>query len=285
MSLGFTPTSLNLHPDGRSVAVGHDGRISLVDLSLANPAVRLLNVSAPVFDLVYDAKGYVHAFPSADQHENIRSIRVATNTETLSSHSIYEKTHAKLHPSGNSMYTMTTNLSPIDMEKYDLPVTGQPTFVRDSPYHGDYEMCGDLWFDPAGSLIYTACGAIFQSAANASQDMLYDGRLEISDADSSFGYRIRSLSQITGSPLLLAEHSGGCFYSFLSEPCRAHVNLYADGTRTPTASYALGNIDVDGASYQQLPEYLFQTAAGRRYLLSQTLERPTGPEYRLHRFQ
>lgn len=287
VNLGFPPTALKLRPDGRSVAVGHDARVSIVDIAASTPSVRLLNVSAPVFDLVYDSKGYVHVFPGADQGEKIHSIRISTNTESLSSYSIYEKTHAKLHPSGDSLYTMTTNLYPNDMEKFSLPLlSGQPSFVRDSPYHGDHEMCGNLWFEPAGNLIYTACGAIFRSSSSADQDMLYDGHLAVTDAGSYSSYRIQSLSQIaTGGTLLLAEFSPSCLDSYNSDPCRAHVNIHADGGRQPTESYALANSEEDGVAYQQLPEHLFQSSDGRRYLLSRTVDRPTGWEYRLHRLQ
>lgn len=290
VALDFAPTALSLSPDGSSAAVGHDGRISIVDLSLASPTVRLLTVSAPVFDLVYDGRGYVHAFPDEDQWVNIHTVRINTNTETLSSQSIYEKTRARLHPAGSSLYTMTTASFPNDLEKYNLPSLfgGSPSYVHDSPYHGEYDMCGNFWFDTGGSLIFTACGAIFRSSTTDSEDLLYDGKLLLSDPDNTYErYRIRHLSQSSsGDETALIEQSEACSNIYDSKPCRTHLNLYNGSSRTPSGSYALANVEIDGVTYPQHPEYVFHAASGSRYLLSQTAEQADdGLFYRLDRLQ
>ena len=71
-------------------------------------------------------------------------ISLATGEETTSSgYSIYAGTVAKLHPGGKAMYGADNGISPSDIEKYDIQ-SGTASVLYDSPYHGDYAMCGDL---------------------------------------------------------------------------------------------------------------------------------------------
>ncbi|WP_162596619.1 hypothetical protein [Thiofilum flexile] len=65
---------------------------------------------------------------------------------------------------------------PSDIEKYDIKA-GTVTKLYDSPYHGDYEMCGNLWFSEDGRRIFTACGNVFRASDIQSQDMTYNGSL------------------------------------------------------------------------------------------------------------
>jgi hypothetical protein len=56
--------------------------------------------------------------------------------------------------------------------------------MYDSPYHGDYAMCGDLWMSEDGLRIFTRCGNVFRSSPNryssgtTPEDMTYNGALE-----------------------------------------------------------------------------------------------------------
>lgn len=77
------------------------------------------------------------------------------------------------------MYVADRGLSPSDIEKYDVSA-GTPAYLYDSPYHGDFPMCGNLWMSEDGARIFTACGNVFRSSVIRAQDMTYNGSLGIS---------------------------------------------------------------------------------------------------------
>jgi hypothetical protein len=95
---------------------------------------------------------------------------------------VYAGTRAKLHPGGTTVYGADNGLSPSDIEKYDIS-GGTAVYLYDSPYHGDYSMCGDLWMSDDGLRIFTRCGNVFRSSPNryssgtTPEDMTYNGSL------------------------------------------------------------------------------------------------------------
>lgn len=174
--LNVTPNSVSVSPDGLFAAVGHNGWISYIDLENAK-LLKTLAVSADVYDVVLAGNGYVYASPIRDQWETLRAVNLTTGVETNSSgRSIYAGTRIKLHPSGNYIYGADTGLSPSDIEKYSIQ-TGDVSYLYDSPYHGDYGMCGDLWMSEDGLRIFTKCGNVFRSSAVQADDMTYNGAL------------------------------------------------------------------------------------------------------------
>lgn len=176
VDLVLPPSAVSISPDGLYAAVGHNGWISYVSLATAT-VEKQLAVSTNVIDIVLAGNGFIYAFPRTDQWETIRCIEIATGTETTSGgYSIYAGTLAKLHPNGTAIYGADNGLSPSDIEKYDI-TNGTATMLYDSPYHGDYAMCGNLWIAEDGLRIFTACGNVFRSSAIYSEDMTYNGSL------------------------------------------------------------------------------------------------------------
>ena len=172
------PTAVSLSPDGLHAAVGHTGRLSVVDLSSLTITAHH-TVSADVFDIVHAGNGYAYAFPESDQWVTIRSVELATGVESSSMGlTIWERTKAKLHPAGLSVYGAINGLSPDDLERYDVS-QGPASYAYDSAYHGDYDICGDLWFSASGDLIFTRCGNIFVTSNQQQQDMVYDGSIGV----------------------------------------------------------------------------------------------------------
>lgn len=176
VDLVLPPSAVSISPDGLYAAVGHNGWISYVSLATAT-VEKQLAVSTNVIDIILAGNGFIYAFPRTDQWETIRCIEIATGTETTSGgYSIYAGTLAKLHPNGTAIYGADNGLSPSDIEKYDI-TNGTATMLYDSPYHGDYAMCGNLWIAEDGLRIFTACGNVFRSSAIRSEDMTYNGSL------------------------------------------------------------------------------------------------------------
>lgn len=166
---------VSIAPDGYHAAVGHDGYASYVDLNSAT-INRIYEITAVVSDLVLAGNGYMYAFPGEDQWVDIHSIELATGVETLCSWCTYAGTHAKLHPSGTWIYGADNHISPSDIEKYDIS-TGILEALYDSPYHGDYPMCGNLWLSKDGLRIFTSCSYVFRSSDIPEDDMTYNGSL------------------------------------------------------------------------------------------------------------
>jgi hypothetical protein len=282
--LNRNPTSVSIAPDGSHAAVGHDALITYVDLTTvgqpAAPAPVVLNVSTNVLDIVLDGRGVAHALPAADQWETVHSVEVATNVETLGTGSLYAGSKGRLHPSGDYLYLADNGLSPSDIEKIDIR-TLPATSLYDSPYHGDYGMCGDLWFKEDGSAIYTRCGNTFRSSTTQSQDMIYTGRLELS-ISQFYGMQIQSLSQSdTTKEIVLLEQDSYTCADFHSDQwnCYSHFNLYESDYLQRQAVYALPPIDVAGRKYSQRGAFVFHSADGlHRYMISRLYGLPNNGE-------
>ncbi|HPY39632.1 MAG TPA: PKD domain-containing protein [Thiolinea sp.] len=175
VTLPLAPTSVSIAPDGLYAAVGHDAYVSYIDLKNAK-LVKNLPVATKVLDIVLAANGYIYAFPNSSQWGAIYSINIANGVVTTTASVINGGTVAKLHPNGLSMYGANNNVSPDDIEKYDIQA-GTASKLYDSPYHGDYNMCGNLWLAEEGKRIFTACGNVFTASAIQAQDMTYNGSL------------------------------------------------------------------------------------------------------------
>lgn len=182
VSLPLIPSSLSVAPDGLSAAVAHNGFISIVDL--ANGVLsKTIPTTTVAGDIVLAGNGFAYLLPESDQWVGIHSIDIAAGIDFGDDNSwgIYAGTIAKLHPSGLAIYGITVGLSPTDIEIYDISggVVGQ---IKDSPYHGDYAMCGDLWLGKDGARIFTGCGTAFKASPGTAEDMKYSGAFEESSA-------------------------------------------------------------------------------------------------------
>ena len=176
INLPLIPTCVSVGPDGLFAAVGHDGWVSYINLNTIT-LEKTIAVSTDVLDIVLAGNGYIYAFPARDQWERIRCVNITSEIETLhTGGSIYAGTLAKLHPDGLAIYGADNGLSPSDIEKYDI-TSGTAEYLYDSPYHGDYAMCGDLWFSDDGLRIFTRCGNVFRTSNTQALDMIYNGSL------------------------------------------------------------------------------------------------------------
>ena len=177
VSLGGSPVAVSVSPDGSEVAVGGIEDISIVDLG-SNTVTSVQSSSTFVHDVVHDGAGNVHVFPDDYGSTNIHTLEIATGTVRISSgYSIRSDTNARLQPGKQVMYGSYTTASPIDIERYDID-GAKAVHVYNSPYHGDYPMCGNLWFTEDGSKIITACGHLFSTSDVRELDMVHYDRLE-----------------------------------------------------------------------------------------------------------
>jgi hypothetical protein len=260
------PKAVSVSPDGLSAAVGHDALVSHYNLADLSVPPKLLNVSADVGDIVLDGRARVHVFPATDQWVSVHSIDVATNTEQLR-YGPRAGTRVRLHPNGVSIYGANNGLSPDDLEHYDISA-GVGTRLRDSPYHGDYPICGNLWISEDGSTVYTACGRAFRASMDAAQDMRYAGALSLS-ASTTYGYRVRSLSQSAARReiALFEEPWYECTIGSGSG-CVSHLNVYESDFLGRSAVYSVQPVLVSGVTYRQRGLFVFHRADGVRVVIS-----------------
>lgn len=281
--LNRPPTSVSVAPDGRAAAVGHDAMISYVDLETLGDAMPLapvlLDVSTNVVDLILDGRGYVHAIPIADQWVTFHSVEIATNTERLGSMFLRADSRGRLHPSGDFIYTANRDLSPSDIEKWDIR-SGVANSLYDSPYHGDYPMCGDIWVSEDGETLYTACGTTLRASTSPATDMTYTGTIALSLP--SWNGRIQSLSQSAeaGEILLLEFDSVECGAFGRPEFCFTRLAVYESDFLNRTELYSVPPIVVGDRAYAQRGLFVFHSANGaHRYMISRLSGVPAETHY------
>jgi hypothetical protein len=241
--------------------------VDLVSIGSTTPTVVLLDLTAAAGDLVLDGHGYVQVFPTAGPLPYLHTIRVADNTETLT-YGPYVGTKARLHPAGDNIYAANNGTYPDDIENYAL-VGGTAVRLGDSPYHGDYPMCGNLWFNADGSNVITACGRAFHTSTLRDQDMVYAGALALSNALN--GFRIRSLA--TWAPeneiALVEEARSECEnYAAMPSACVSHLTLYDGTLLTRQQLYSIAPVALAGNSYAQQGLFVFYRNDGGKLLLS-----------------
>ena len=180
VALSYVPTCVSVSPDGTKAVVGHDAHVTYADL-LSETVLTTNDISCEALDIVLTNGGWTYVFPRRDQWSRIHCINVSTNNATETEHtgnSIYAGTRAKLHPSGKFVYGADNGLSPADIEKYDIQ-NGTAQYLYDSPYHGDYSMGGDLWFEENGERLFARAGTVFKTSETQSMDMIYNGKITL----------------------------------------------------------------------------------------------------------
>ncbi|MFZ2447873.1 MAG: IPT/TIG domain-containing protein [Syntrophobacteraceae bacterium] len=252
VDLPYPPTCVSISPDGLYAAVGHNSHISYVRLVM--PALlKTVPVSCDVFDIVLAGNGYAYAFPRVNLYQ-VRCVKLETGQETLSaSYSIYYGTRAKLHPDGAALYTANNGLSPSDIEKLGI-ADGTAAVLYDSPYHGDFPMCGDLWMSEDGFRIFTKCGKVFSSSTLRAEDMLYKGSL----AATSF---IQQMSHSLAASLVAS--IPGVRYG-TSPNADTEVWFHEGDFLEFMTKRALPKFKVNGGSYASHGRFVFFNNAGNR---------------------
>ncbi len=254
VKLPLAATSVSVGPGGMFAAVGHDGWVSYVDLA-TRTLVATHSVTADVLDVVLADNGYIYAFPKQDQWEQIYTVEVATGTQTQSGDwAIYAGTVAKLHPDGDFMYGANNGLSPSDIEKYDIQ-GGTATYLYDSPYHGDYGMCGDLWLSEDGKRIFTRCGNVFFASTDKAKDMTYNG---------SFPDEINQIAHLSHSAAAGQVALIATAWSWPDEPVieDTELHVFDYDFLTPASVQPLPTVEVQGMQFLMHGRLVFHDCLG-----------------------
>ena len=279
-SLPGTPTSLSVAPDGLSAAVGHAGNISVIDLTQvgapAAPAPLLLDVSVNPIDVILDSLGHVLAIPYELDYDNMQIVDIATNSEQdtgLSSG--YD--NFRRDPSSDALYS-ADNSMPAGLRKWDLS-SGTLAHLYADTYYGDQDSCGEVWFDAEGDTLITTCGRTFSASSNPADDLLFMGRLALTESVAYWNNGIRAISHspADGQFVLIESSRHDCNPHITESPCYTRLAYHEDVFLNRQAIYAIGPIIVDDRPYAHLGRFVFHGADGKKYLIGE-LENPPSAE-------
>ncbi|WP_418320824.1 YncE family protein [Piscinibacter sakaiensis] len=284
MPLASAPTSVAVSPDGLHAAVGHDGAVSLVDLG-TTASVRRIPVGTVVGSVVLDASARIHAFGAASTWTPVFVVDTATGSVEPSVARIFGPGFPVLHPAGTRIYSADRDISPSDIFRVSLGANGVSA-VKDSPYHGEYEICGQVWAGTLGARLYTACGNIFGSTEDVGLDMRYIGSFALApkSGPAPWGSIATSVSDSPVSDRLLVLEQD----KFICDPrqdrqidCFTRVATHAASTLALLSRNTLAPITVGADRFAQIGRYVFHRPDGRALLLSELRGAPAANSIRL----
>ncbi|WP_102346015.1 stalk domain-containing protein [Bacillus sp. Marseille-P3661] len=145
------------------------GYIGVVDADTLD-VIKIIDIGFDPYD-VAAVNGFIYVPGGSGQWTDIRSYSEETGIEVDRAR-ISEASPVEKHPSGDKLYTITTNSSPRDMSVYMIN-NGQIVTSYDSIYHGDYPMLVGFTFSPDGKFIYNHSGVIFKTGYGRESDIQY----------------------------------------------------------------------------------------------------------------
>jgi hypothetical protein len=278
IGLSNPPLSLSVSPDGLHAAVGHDSLVTYVDLagavvertfptSATTPRIVLTNTWIHVLSGIYgDATNSV-------------SLNIATGNAVAPSGYInsFYFTGARYNAAVGAIYGTRDGISPNDVLKIDTP-SGTMTTVTDSIYHGDFPVCGPVFFSPDGSRIYTGCGGIFRASTDPSLDMNYYGSLPgFSEAYwLTGGSRIMSLAESVAIHRIALIASTYLSYETYDESV---IALYESDYMNPIENLKLPNFQAGSNSFAAHGKWVFFNAASTALLVLEQADTSSGMLY------
>jgi hypothetical protein len=174
VDLPLAPKCVSIRPDGLYAAVGHDGFISYVNLSVLEVEM-FYAVTCDVSDIVLPMNGWVYAVPRDDSQGRIRSIELSSGNESLQTGTaIRESSTIRLHPSGDYIYSADS----YDGYKLDIRVGNASFLYRSS---AGIDIASNVWIAGDGNALYDSSGNVYQLSAVRNNDFAYSGSLSESD--------------------------------------------------------------------------------------------------------
>lgn len=274
VALSKPPTALTLSLDGRKAAVGHDARVTWIDLpsmKTSTPSVTTFDLPVAVFDLVVDGGTVIHAFPASGQWVDLHSIDVVSRATWTTHLFLYEGTRARLHPSGDSFYMVDTRVSPQNLERVMLAGGGVLGSQRSAPYWGDYEICSDFWMGDAGDRIYSACGNGFVSSTDVATDMLYAGRLPVIPSGPAMLPVIVAFADSSKLGQLAFLDTGPCSRNASVTECETYLRLTDATNGQLLSTYWAPPVGNEQGSRRQRGVFLGYASDGTLYMISRLI--------------
>lgn len=140
---------------------GETGYVGIIDLETLT-ITKTLSINIDPYDLVVTKSGKLIVSSGSGQWTDIAAFDINTGNR-LGSSTIRQRSRLTLDPSENWVFSADTDLSPSDFNKFDISGLGI-TGLRDSPYHGDHRIDGNIWATPDGQFLITRGGDLFLSS-------------------------------------------------------------------------------------------------------------------------
>jgi hypothetical protein len=163
--LTAAPLAVSVSPDGLHAAVLQNSLVTYVSLQSAS-VITTFATGVASGTIVLSANN-VYVMPSGSGGPLCISLFDGSSfTENA-----VQGGSARLNPALNAIYGVSSG-TPGNL--FNLNVSSGPaTSISYGPYSGAYAICGNVWFSPDGSWIYTGCGTVFHASATAGIDMTY----------------------------------------------------------------------------------------------------------------
>jgi Putative binding domain, N-terminal len=257
VALAGAPLSMAVSPDGLHAAVGHDTSVSYINLSTAS-VERTFTIASPAQTLTLSST-WIYVLPTYEG--NVFSLNISTGA--VSQLFAFYGSGARFNAAVNALYGTRDGISPNDILRYDIS-TGPITNQTDSIYHGDYPVCGPVFFSLDGSRIYDGCATVFHASNDASLDMRY--------VTTFAGITsMRSLAESAAIKRIALIQSPSNFQPVSSSPISdSVVLLYDTDYLNPAGQFTLADFQAPGVSYKAHGKWVFfNAAASMLYVVAQ----------------
>lgn len=180
------PTCISVSRDGSKAVIGHDSSISYVDLA-SKEIINTIEVSCKAADIVLGSNGWAYVFPEnrLDYYKDLRisclNLNVPDPDEKFHlGWPIGENQRAKLHPSGDFIFSSTTHLDPLSITKFDIKEGVAKELHSVSTDRVDsFVDNGGLWISEDGIHLFTPDRDIFKTSDNQDQSLEFTGTLNL----------------------------------------------------------------------------------------------------------
>lgn len=176
ISLPFLPKAISISQDGATAVIGYDNGFTHYNIAGLS-VIEHYAITTDVYDIAIAPNNWVYIIPETDQWVQVRCISLATGNETANTGgSIRAGSDLLLHSSGDYIYVADNDVSPSDVEKFDIR-NGTAELLYDSPYHGQYAFYGGLWMSDTGHRLFAKSRNLFNLSTIQSVDLTYNNVL------------------------------------------------------------------------------------------------------------
>ncbi len=262
VALSGAPLSVGLSPDGSHAAVATSSSILYINLQ-TQAAEQTFTVQVGNAATVVLTPTSVFVFPASSYSGSMVGIDLQTGA--ANSQQYFYLSGANYNAALNAIYGTQNGYSPNDLQRYSVSTPGMLTTGTGSPYHGDFSVCGNVWFSADWQTLYTGCGTAFHASSDTTKDMRY--------ASSFPGLsNIRSLYASNGNSGIAAIPATPQWVipGIPAPPGDSEVFLFDSVYLNPTGHFQLAPFTVGGNTYTAHGTWIFYNhAATSIYVLAE----------------
>jgi hypothetical protein len=253
------PNCFSMSEDKSRVAVGHDGKISYIDMS-THAVVKSVEVESIVFDIEWGEGDWCCYTPGTQvQHCNLKWINAVSNEldESMSNGSnIYGGTIVKKIPRQNYIIATSLTLSP-----GGIIVFNSQTREYSNYFH---ESIGPFWFSSDGSYLFDSYYNVYRTSALSEEDILPIAKLDLND----HGVKWIDYDPVTGSLWIISHnYFDGPDFKIRQLETNDYTLVYTFGYD----DYYMTEVNGEYAEYRVEAHYVFANSSSNELLVIKNL--------------